>query len=443
MLEKARGESSTEVILPYTLTQHSENTLYSAVPVNQSIARFYCSTENIDTFQPGPDQSPNLLNKDVHRENLSKSIKPSIKMPVGFGFSAGDFIAAIELVATVIDALRESGGASSEYREIVRQLYSLETALLQVKRLEVDPAQHAELVSLQQAAAQCQRTIDDFWKKVQKYQPHLRARGSNSRLKDGWMKIKWTLCRNEDLEKFKADLTGHTASIQVLLMAMQTASLTLQEKRQIQQAQSLAGKIQNSYFECLQRLLNITQTLQSGIEQGKNLLEMTTKFVEVGMNHDYLLTYRRQTNTQVFQVVLDIQKFIKRIPGQIDRQQPVYFIDALGRSSPFHLEFVRSAEASHRAEIEFRVLLKSQIGLRFSSQGQLQEASEMIDRGDFVIQDAASKKDVNLGMDWELCFSPGQRVEMSMIFKRPTGLANSCPTCKADCGGSTEEDIDW
>ncbi|KAN0098879.1 hypothetical protein V8E51_014542 [Hyaloscypha variabilis] len=43
-------------------------------------------------------------------------------MPVSFGFSAGDFIAAIELVATVIDALRESGDASSEYREIVRQL---------------------------------------------------------------------------------------------------------------------------------------------------------------------------------------------------------------------------------------------------------------------------------------------------------------------------------
>ena len=142
-------------------------------------------------------------------------------MPVSFGFSAGDFIAAIELVATVIDALRDSGDAGSEYREIVRQLYSLETALLRVKRLEVDPAQNAELVSLQQAAAQCQRTIDNFWKKVQKYQPHLRARGSSSRLKDGWMKIKWAVCKKEDVARVKADLVGHTESIQLLLTAMQ------------------------------------------------------------------------------------------------------------------------------------------------------------------------------------------------------------------------------
>jgi hypothetical protein len=43
-------------------------------------------------------------------------------MSVGFGFSARDFIAAIELVATVMDALRDSGDSSSEYRELVRQL---------------------------------------------------------------------------------------------------------------------------------------------------------------------------------------------------------------------------------------------------------------------------------------------------------------------------------
>lgn len=55
------------------------------------------------------------------------------KMSVGFGFSVGDFIAAIELVGTVIDALRSSGSAATEYRELVGQLLSLETALLQVK----------------------------------------------------------------------------------------------------------------------------------------------------------------------------------------------------------------------------------------------------------------------------------------------------------------------
>jgi hypothetical protein len=39
-------------------------------------------------------------------------------MSVGFGFSAGDFIATLSLVGTVIDALRSSGAAGAEYREL-------------------------------------------------------------------------------------------------------------------------------------------------------------------------------------------------------------------------------------------------------------------------------------------------------------------------------------
>jgi len=57
---------------------------------------------------------------------------------------------------------------------------------------------------------------------------------------------------------------------------------------------------------------------------------------------------QRRTNTLVFQTVLGLQKIITALPGQIERQQPVYFIDALSKQAPFHLEFVRSAEVSWR-----------------------------------------------------------------------------------------------
>ena len=142
-------------------------------------------------------------------------------MSVGFGFSAGDFIAALELVGTVIDALREAGGAGAQYRELINQLYILETALLKVKRVELDESQDGEKIALRQAVAQCQRTFDDFWTKASKYQPHLRQGGSSSRLKDSWMKIRWAVFQRKDLEKFKVDLMGHTNAIELLLMAVQ------------------------------------------------------------------------------------------------------------------------------------------------------------------------------------------------------------------------------
>jgi hypothetical protein len=104
-------------------------------------------------------------------------------MTVGFGFSVGDFLAALELVGTVIDALRESSHAGSNFQSLIQELYALETALLHIKRLDLDESQHADQVALQNAACQYQRTIDAFYSKIRKYQPHLRGGGTNSRLR--------------------------------------------------------------------------------------------------------------------------------------------------------------------------------------------------------------------------------------------------------------------
>lgn len=142
-------------------------------------------------------------------------------MSVGFGVSAGDFIAAIELVGTIIDSLRRSGSASSEFRELISQLLSLEAALLEVKRLEFEVSQYAEVIALREAAAQCRRTIDAFLETVKKYQLSLGCGVSNSKLKDQWRKIKWAVCRKEDDARFKADSVGHTESIQLLLTTVQ------------------------------------------------------------------------------------------------------------------------------------------------------------------------------------------------------------------------------
>jgi hypothetical protein len=140
---------------------------------------------------------------------------------MSFGFSAGDFIAALELIGTVINALRESGVSGTQYRELINQLYSLETALLQVKQLELEEEQRSEYIALRQSASQCQRTIDNFWKKIQKYQRHLRTGGSTSKLKDSWMKVRWAMCQQEDLARFQTDLAAHTQSINIIMTTLQ------------------------------------------------------------------------------------------------------------------------------------------------------------------------------------------------------------------------------
>jgi hypothetical protein len=74
------------------------------------------------------------------------------------------------------------------------------------------------------------------------------------------------------------------------------------------------------------------------------------------------------------------------------------------------------------------------------------KASERIDRGDFVIQDDGTGRDIDLTQDWELCFLPGQHVSMSMIFDQHNVSDfkhGSCPNCKWHHHGLVKAEIEW
>ena len=138
-----------------------------------------------------------------------------------FGFSVGDFIAGINLIRQLINALEDSAGSTSEYRELIKELYSLERALIEVKHLELSKSQCNQQIALRQAASQCQETIDGFLQTIRKYQPALSNGTSKSSFQDGLRKIQWALCKKDDVQKFRAKVSGHTAAINIILMTIQ------------------------------------------------------------------------------------------------------------------------------------------------------------------------------------------------------------------------------
>ena len=139
-------------------------------------------------------------------------------MAAPFGFSVGDFLAAIDLVGAIITALRDTSGARSKYRALLAELDSLETALLRVKLLGAHEIRSpSDAVALQQAASRCLETIDGFWQKLRKYDPYLQGVGSGSRAKDGWMRVKWALCKKADVDEFRIRVRAHTDAVIMLL----------------------------------------------------------------------------------------------------------------------------------------------------------------------------------------------------------------------------------
>ena len=337
-------------------------------------------------------------------------------MSVGSGFSASDFVAAIKLVRTVKDALSTSSTSNSELLELFRQLHSLEIALREVKRLEVNETLHAEGIALRQSAAQCQITISEFLNKTESYQPHLLCTsGANETFLSKYKKIKWVLCKKKEVVQFKTDLLAHTESIQLLLTTIQMRNVDLSQKRQQNLQMSILSHIQYSFSSYMRKLSTMSNTLTKVSMQAQECLESGKRILMM--------------NIQVFQIVLDIQKSIHRISTQVEFQQPVILIDSMGRRTPFHLEFITCLEA-----------LIEVLSARFK---QLGPATKKIRNCEFAIQDSRTQRDIDLNRPWDECFVPGQQTEMSMIFERYNPCKKLCPKCRQTCTVDIGEDLEW
>ncbi|KAK3896490.1 hypothetical protein C8A05DRAFT_48455 [Staphylotrichum tortipilum] len=336
-------------------------------------------------------------------------------MSVGFGFSAGDFITGLELVATIIDVLRESGNSSQRYQELIRELDSLQAALLRVNEVELDESQNDDKIALYSVASQCQRTITDFWEETQEYHSSLRKSGSSITPKDHWRKLKWAVLKKDDVEKFKAGLRGHTGSINLFLSACLAKTAAIQDAKRQAEQKSLIVLNQASTNQWMSSLSQVLRSIANVLKQGSELLQMTATVA--------------RTNIRIFQIVLDLQAWIQHIPGQVQHQQPVLFLDALGKQQRFHLDFIQSADAlRYVIRDNFR---RSGVGVR------------KIDRGEFVLCDKFRGADIDLNQTWERCFRPGQTVEMSMLFVS-SEEGTSCPTCgEVAAGRRADEQIEW
>jgi len=83
-------------------------------------------------------------------------------MPLGFGFGVSDFIASIGVLRGILKALSDSSGSSKEYLGLINELWSLESALIQVKAQYNKIEQQQQRLALEQAATACESTIDIF-----------------------------------------------------------------------------------------------------------------------------------------------------------------------------------------------------------------------------------------------------------------------------------------
>jgi Flp pilus assembly protein TadG len=140
-------------------------------------------------------------------------------MPVPFGFSAGDIVLAIQLLLKVSAALKETGGASSEYQEI---LHFLNTAKLVLEHLGTTDLSKLDLPAKNAIRAQATAAIkplQQFLTEVEEYATSLGNVDAKTSSRAAFQKAKWTLVVMKKLEVLR---NRFTADLQVLQLLLQT-----------------------------------------------------------------------------------------------------------------------------------------------------------------------------------------------------------------------------
>lgn len=334
-------------------------------------------------------------------------------MAVGFGFSMGDLVTGLQVIKDSIAAVKDGKGASAHYAGLLTEIECLQHALEGIEELRLDLNGSAkQRGAINRAVAACRKCIDEFIASIAKYQPHLQLNTS------GWVsnyrKIKWAVCRKDDVTEFRAQLERHASTINMLLITFQTKMRGTTEFAMTSTITSTTVEVREQQTEAEKRTATMLQSLS---------LEQRQCF-------EFLMLQ----NKELMRSVQELNRMLKvqtAIPPQVLLQKPVILLDAFGKIAPFHLDFIDSMEC-------FTAVLK----IRFRQAGVGKVGLSKLEHREFTIQETRHKRPVDLSKPWPMLFRPGQEVDMSMVFHRFACPPNTCPGCSR-INENDEEQIEW
>ena len=159
-----------------------------------------------------------ILLLEAFIDTVSKTWASQIKNMAtpGFGFSVGDFIMALDLMVRVTDALRDGGGAASQYQSLVRDLANLESALTKMQSYEIDNKPRTEMSSLQDQRRLIQEGLEDFLKRTEKFKTSLGATAPK-----GWQhgtarKAQWAAFCSKEITKLRTTISSQVENLNLL-----------------------------------------------------------------------------------------------------------------------------------------------------------------------------------------------------------------------------------
>jgi len=123
----------------------------------------------------------------------------------------------IALIGDVSKALKDCGGAASQYQHVQLQLRTLSKILDELERLEPNEDNLHHVNAIRHLALTCQFPLRDFMAKVDKYEKSLGPFSEQGSTRAAGRKAQWGVSMTKRVEELQVSLAGNILSL-VLLM---------------------------------------------------------------------------------------------------------------------------------------------------------------------------------------------------------------------------------
>jgi hypothetical protein len=137
-------------------------------------------------------------------------------MSAGFGFSVGDFIAAVNLLRQVGNALKDSGGARDDFWNTITRLETTRAILSCIANFEGSKEDLATVHAIHSLASQIQNDVEHFLTKIERYQGKIGSVQARRFGYGAFAKIRWSQSVAGDVRRLYEDLNSKTTSLSLL-----------------------------------------------------------------------------------------------------------------------------------------------------------------------------------------------------------------------------------
>ncbi|KAK5128545.1 hypothetical protein LTR85_003216 [Meristemomyces frigidus] len=421
-----------------------------------------------------------------------------------FGFSVGDFVAAIQVTITAYEALQDTDGAASQYQQAVIKLKSLRTVLLRLQALERTNSNSDIVQQIQFCAHACSLLVTAFVDKVRRYDKRLAQLGSSKfieRLASSGQKVRWVLSMEKALAKLEASIAPHLAMIEILLHlegSKRASALQHTTEEGLSCLKRVVSKLENTEaavaaLATKDSLAQTAQQLAMQVDQGKSevlsamrLNQASTAEMLERLMRDYPLnvpnppappTQTRQTTSNVPCTTptadtststvfttsmdrLDDELLWKLTRKRVDKlllfivcfylppQQFIRSLMAMTRSVSLLLDNnIRVEDALGRTlslpyeHFRYWPILEKRLEVSFRGlPGEAKVRRNEYQLMDFPVRGARTFRVLN-AKSWESSVSAGSRVVMSILFDRPKHIQRVCPGCSTRVEKRNEQEL--